>query len=333
MSVIVSEHRLDFVWHTFDPFIFCVHHQDAYPKGNAQLGPAMPLEGRDLGNDFSAKDGWSMYHGETVPGFPQHPHRGFETVTIARQGFIDHSDSLGARARFGHGDAQWLTAGRGIVHSEMFPLTQSDAVNPVELFQIWLNLPAAQKMSPPHFSMLWSAQIPHLQKDGAQLKTYAGQFPNLPPPPAPPPHSWAAKKENDLAIWTVRLEPNSTLTLPPAKIGTTRTIYLFKGEQMALNGEAIAVKNGYRVAPTVPIRLSTTKTPAELLVLQGKPIAEPVVNYGPFVMNSREEIRTAFAEYNQTQFGGWPFASPAPNHGKEARRFAVHANGKREEPT
>ena len=90
-----------------------------------------------------------MYHGSTVPGFPEHPHRGFETITFARKGFIDHSDSLGAAARFGRGDVQWMTAGSGVVHSEMFPLLSPDGPNTVELFQIWMNLPAADKMVEP----------------------------------------------------------------------------------------------------------------------------------------------------------------------------------------
>ena len=109
-------------WQTHDPFLFCVHHIDLYPAGNDRLGPAAPLGGREIGQDFEGKDGWRMYHGDVVPGFPQHPHRGFETVTIVRTGYIDHSDSLGATARFGMGDVQWLTAGSGVVHSEMFPL-------------------------------------------------------------------------------------------------------------------------------------------------------------------------------------------------------------------
>src|ERR1700723_1310598 len=121
--------KIGFPWATPDPFLFCVYHEDAYPNGNALLGPDASLNGRNLGQDFAGKDGWRMYHGRTVPGFPAHPHRGFETVTIVRRGHIDHSDSLGATARFGSGDVQWLTAGGGIVHAEMFPLLEAGKPN------------------------------------------------------------------------------------------------------------------------------------------------------------------------------------------------------------
>ena len=147
---------LGFPWETADPFLFCAHHDDAYPAGNGRFGPQASMAGREPGSDFSRKDGWSMYHGDGVPGFPAHPHRGFETVTIVRRGLIDHADSLGASARFGEGDVQWLTAGKGIVHSEMFPLLDDASPNPVELFQIWLNLPARSKMAEPHFKIIWS---------------------------------------------------------------------------------------------------------------------------------------------------------------------------------
>src|SRR5258706_10945289 len=151
---------LGFPWETFDPFLFCVHHDDAYPAGNEQLGPAASLAGRDIGQDFAGKDGWRMYHGDVIPGFPQHPHPGFETVTIVRRGIIDHSDSLGATARFGAGDVQWLTAGEGIVHAEMFPLRERTKPNPLELFQIWLNLPSAGKLVKTPFSLLWGRRVP-----------------------------------------------------------------------------------------------------------------------------------------------------------------------------
>src|SRR3954469_3268547 len=150
MSRVVDVSPLSFPWQPLDPFLACMHHDDAYPAGNEKLGPNASLAGRRIGMDFDGKDGWNMYHGDVVPGFPSHPHRGFETVTIVREGLIDHADSLGAAARFGGGDVQWLTAGGGVVHAEMFPLLRRDAKNPLELFQIWLNLPAADKLEPAH---------------------------------------------------------------------------------------------------------------------------------------------------------------------------------------
>src|SRR4029077_15928934 len=130
------------------------------------MGPNASLAARDLGMDFAGADGWRMYHGSVVPGFPQHPHRGFETVTFVRQGFIDHSDSLGATARFSRGDVQWLTAGQGIVHCEMFPLLDEHGPTLGALLQIWLTLPGREKMGVPFFPMLWAPDTPrHVARD------------------------------------------------------------------------------------------------------------------------------------------------------------------------
>src|SRR4051812_38044670 len=232
-SAIVRIHPLGFPWETIDPFLFCVHHHDAYPKGNGAFGPAASLAGRDIGQDFAGRDGWNMYHGERVPGFPSHPHRGFETVTIVRKGLTDHSDSLGAAARFGGGDVQWLTAGRGIVHAEMFPLLGTAGANPLELFQIWLNLPASSKMADPHFTMFWSEDIPHrsvvdahgrtteialvagaLEASRAGADTVDAGRSGRAQALAPPPDSWAARPEADVAIWTIRMEARARWTLP-----------------------------------------------------------------------------------------------------------------------
>jgi quercetin 2,3-dioxygenase len=328
--------RLGFPWHTADPFLFCVHHDDAYPKGNEAMGPAASLTGRAIGNDFEGKDGWRMYHGDTVPGFPQHPHRGFETVTIARRGFIDHSDSLGATARFGEGDAQWLTAGKGIVHSEMFPLVKRDADNPVELFQIWLNLPRANKMVEPHFSMLWSPRIPVRELTDAKGRTsrvtiVAGAFDGTRPPP-PPPKSWASAAESDVAIWTLKLSAGASVTLPPAKAGSNRVLYFFRGERLTVSGEPLPRGVGIAVQADVPCVLENADVEAEVLVLQGRPLGEPVVQYGPFVMNTQQEIREAFADYQRTQFGGWPFDRDDPVHAREQTRFARRPDGSVETP-
>jgi len=319
-------------WQTADPFLFCVHHIDHYPKGNDRLGPAAPLAGHAIGADFNNPEGWSMYHGDVVPGFPQHPHRGFETVTIVRTGYIDHSDSAGATARFGMGDVQWLTAGSGIVHSEMFPLLDAGGPNNLELFQIWLNLPAAHKMVPPYFSMLWDKDIPRVRERGpngaAVITVMAGALGGVQPLP-PPPDSWAADPAAELAIWSIALDAGATWTAPAAKDGAaTRTLHLFKGAGARVGGRDVTGPSAIRVHADRPAFIEATEGPVEILLLQGRPIGEPVAQYGPFVMNSRAELETAFADYQRTQFGGWPFPDNAPVFPRDAGRFARHADGR-----
>ena len=321
-------------WPTLDPFLFCVHHDDDYPAGDGQMRPKASLEGRAIGHDFGGKDGWSMYHGDTVPGFPQHPHRGFETVTVARRGYIDHSDSLGAAARFGEGDLQWMTAGKGVVHSEMFPLLREDARNPTELFQIWLNLPAASKMAQPHFSMFWKSKIPSVSlPNGVKLVSYAGALPDGQFPPAPPPSSWAANPSHDVAIWTIKLGPGSTWTLPAndsSDVG--RCLYLFAGGPVSFDGQQVDVRHVVQVNAGHNLTLKSGEASSELLMLQGRPIGEPVAQHGPFVMNSRDELAAAFADYRQTSFGGWPWSQQDPVHPNDEGRFARFPDGRVERP-
>ncbi|HEY4238789.1 MAG TPA: pirin family protein [Kofleriaceae bacterium] len=321
-------------WETADPFLFCVHHDDAYPAGDDRMAPAASLAGRDIGQDFAGKDGWRMYHGDVVPGFPGHPHRGFETVTIVRRGLIDHADSLGAAARFGAGDVQWVTAGKGIVHSEMFPLLDQGAPNPLELFQIWLNLPKADKMAPPHFTMLWNGDVPRVVTRDAEgreteIVVVAGTFGET-KPLAPPPHSWAARAEADLAIWTIRMAPGAETTLPAAQPGTNRTLFWFRGGALRVGDRALTGGAGISLVPDAEVPLVAGPDGAEFLLLQGRPIGEPVVQYGPFVMNTRAEIQQAFADFQRTRFGGWPWDTEAPTHGRDAGRFARHADGRHE---
>jgi hypothetical protein len=313
-----------------------VHHDDRYPAGNDRLGPAAPLAGRALGSDFEPRDGWRMYHGLVVPGFPQHPHRGFETVTVVRRGLLDHSDSLGAAARYGGGDVQWLTAGGGILHAEMFPLLRRDASNPLELFQIWLNLPSARKMVDPHFTMLWSHTIPRRvlldgQGRATEVTAIAGRLGDLRPPP-PPPSSWASAAGSDLAIWTIKMAPGAEWRLPAAASGTNRTLYAFRGAGLRAGARAIPAYHGVELRPDREIPLVNGAVESELLLLQGRPIGEPVVQHGPFVMNTRAEIEKAFADYRRTQFGGWPWPSDDPVHPREQGRFARHPGGRTERP-
>jgi len=331
-DVVLAIRELGFPWSTADPFLVCVHHDDAYPAGNEHMGPAATLEGRDLGQDFEGKDGWRMYHGAAVPGFPGHPHRGFETVTVVRRGLIDHADSLGAAARYGRGDVQWLTAGRGIVHAEMFPLLDRAAGNPLELFQIWLNLPRAQKMVEPHFAMLWNDQIPRrVVRDEAGRPTVvtvvAGRFGDAEPPP-PPPSSWAARADSHVAIWTIQMAAGAHLTLPAAPAGINRTLYFFRGSALRVGARDVPGGRAVELRADAEVALRAGPDESELLLLQGRPIGEPVAQYGPFVMTTRQEIQQAFVDYQATRFGGWPWPSEEPVHPRDEGRFARHADGR-----
>ncbi len=336
LHAILQVRPLGFPWETLDPFLFCVYHDDRYPKGNAQFGPNASLAGRNLGQDFAGTDGWRMYHGHTVPGFPSHPHRGFETVTIVRKGLIDHSDSLGATARFGGGDVQWLTAGRGIVHAEMFPLLDTAGPNPLELFQIWLNLPARSKMADPHFTMFWAERIPHhVATDASGHRTevacIAGRLAvaDMAEPLAPPPDSWAAQADADLAIWTLKMAPGAHWTLPAAAgEGTRRMLYFFKGASVVIDGQQVDQHAAIELRAAQSVVLINGSEPGEFLLLQGRPIGEPVAQYGPFVMNTQAELQQAFDDYRRTEFGGWPWPDNAPVHGAQQLRFAKHADGR-----
>ena len=332
-ATILCIQPLGFPWKTLDPFLFCVHHLDAYPPGNESMGPAASLAGRDMGQDFAGKDGWSMYHGQTIPGFPSHPHRGFETVTITRQGLIDHSDSLGATARFGGGDVQWLTAGKGVVHCEMFPLVHTDKPNPAELFQIWLNLPAKNKMVDAHFTMFWREDIAHVQSIDANARTTdvtcvagnLGDAKGLPPPP----DSWASNGDADLAIWTIKMQAGARWTLPGATgNGTRRMMYFFKGSALDIDGQAVPPSSAVELKAGANAELVCGDDMTELLLLQGRPINEPVAQHGPFVMNTQAEIQQAFADYRRTEFGGWPWPASDPVHPRAQGRFAKHADGR-----
>lgn len=320
--------ELGFPWTGLDPFIFTVHHLDRYPEGNEEQGPAASLTGRQIGMDFSYQDGWSMYHGDRVPGFPQHPHRGFETVTVVRRGYVDHSDSLGATARYGEGDVQWLTTGAGIQHSEMFPLIEQDTPNTLHLFQIWLNLPPQSKMVPAYFGMLWNEEIPTLEFPGATVDVIAGSLDGH-DAPKPPPDSWASQPGSDMAIWVIRVEPGGTWTMPAHSEGLNRVLHCHGGDSVSVGGSEIRADLGVRLASDQSAEIiNTGSEPAEFLLLQGRPIGAPVIQMGPFVMNTSDEIQTAMMDYRATQFGGWPWTSPSPVHARSEGRFALHADGK-----
>jgi hypothetical protein len=218
----------------------------------------------------------------------------------------------------------------------MFPLLDRERDNPLELFQIWLNLPSGDKFVDPHFAMFWDDRVPRIAiADAAgrtsEITVVAGAIGGA-RAPAPPPRSWAARAESDVAIWTIKMEAGATLTLPAARAGSNRMLYFFRGSSLAIGGRSIAPRSAVVLAAEIDAMLENGPEPGEVLVLQGRPIGEMVVQHGPFVMNSPAEIEQAFADYRRTGFGGWPWPSDGPVHGRDEARFAKHADGRVDAP-
>ena len=326
---------LGFPWETQDPFLFCAYHRDEYPMGNSEMGVnSEELIGRNIGQDFVIKNGWRMYHGSNIPGFPYHPHRGFETITINKEGVVDHSDSLGAAGRFKAGDVQWMTAGKGIQHSEMFPLINEDKGNPLEIFQIWLNLPKVSKMVEPHFKMLWNEDVPVINyKDESNkitsIEVIAGKI-NTITALTPNPDSWAANLNNSVGVYTVKMDAGANWILPKTNSDANRSVFFYKGDTIKLEDKSIPANHVLELEASENIVIQNGNEAAYFLILEGKPIGEPVVQHGPFVMNTQEEIREAMSDYGKTQFGGWPWSEKEVIHSRDKGRFALHSNGKEE---
>jgi len=323
---------------TGDPYLFCVYHKDEYPPGNDKMEAPFPGNG----HDFNPSNPYRMYHGKRIPGFPQHPHRGFETITATLEGIIDHADSAGNGGRYGEGDLQWMTAGEGIVHSEMFPLVKTDDNNTLRFFQIWLNLPAKSKMTKPSFAMHWAPNIPKYNSEDkkATATIFVGQneyFPgtsntaNLPPP-----KSWASDASNDVVLMHIRILPGGEIVIPKAKESNVNRslFYIEGGSGMLVDGKSIKERRSLAMDSTLDcvLKLPSNHTiPGEFLWLQGKPIDEPVAQYGPFVMNTEKEIHQCFRDYEKTKFGGWPWPRDDMVFPSHKGRFAIF-DGKESHP-
>jgi redox-sensitive bicupin YhaK (pirin superfamily) len=322
--------HIDFHWPTQEPFLFCAHHLDYYPAGSNEQGlNPTHFSGRQLGSDFEEKDGFRIYHGAEVPGFPVHPHRGFETITIVRRGYADHADSLGASGRYGEGDVQWMTAGSGVQHSEMFPLIHKDKENTLELFQIWLNLPKKNKMVQPEFKMLWSNAIPKIKHENVEISIICGEYAGTRYFEAPK-NSWAADPKNDVNILLVKIDKGGTFTYPSKNL-VNRSLYFYNGNGVTLNGRKISGKQSLFLEPEKEFTIEASDT-NEFLILEAKPIGEPVFQHGPFVMNSRDEIVQTIREYQSTEFGGWKWTREDMIHGPGTERFAKYPDGRIEKP-
>ncbi len=228
-------------------------------------------------------------------GVGAHPHRGFETVTIVYDGEVSHRDSTGAGGTIGPGDVQWMTAASGIVHEEFHSEAYARSGGPFRMVQLWVNLPARDKMAPPGYQGITAAQTPTVAlPDGAgTVRLLAGAFQGATGP---------AKTFTPMQVWDVQLKAGHTVTLP-APAGHTTVPLVYQGRvktadgQEAGDAEMIVYERGGEGVQLTALADTT------LLWLCGEPIDEPVVGYGPFVMNTPQEIQQAFADFQSGLMG------------------------------
>lgn len=306
-----------------DPFLFTAHHLDHFPRGDENMAP---LAGA------TAQGPFNMYYGEVIPGFPAHPHTGFETITIVDSGIVDHFDSLGNSGRYGHGDVQWLSTGHGVQHAEMFPLVNQDSDNPLELFQIWFNSSAAQKQAPAAYKMMWAEHIPHVHHQDSMgkqtdVRVLSGQFNGIAAIERPQ-YSWAHAAENKVNILMLNMQAGASITIPATSATSTRFCYFYRGSTLNVDGESIDERYLLELKPDADVVLQAGDQEAKIMWLEGEPIGEPVAMRGPFVLNSEQELNEAFARFRATQFGGWPWHQADPSFPREQERFASYDKGK-----
>jgi redox-sensitive bicupin YhaK (pirin superfamily) len=204
-----------------------------------------------------------------------------------------------------------------------------------KIFQIWLNLPRKSKMAPPAFAMHWAEKLVKVPGvAGAQATIYAGRLGDIDGHVTPPPHSWAVDPANDVAVAVFSLPAGgSRFTIPASPYGDAinRVLYVTDaGRGMSVGGKRLSGPAAVtlRAGEACELVNGDAGVDGQALLLQGRPIGEPVAQYGPFVMNTRQELQQAFNDYQRTQFGGWPWPDDAPVHGAEPRRFARHADGR-----
>ena len=238
-------------------------------------------------------------------GVGEHPHRGFETVTIVYQGEVAHRDSAGNSGVIGPGDVQWMTAAAGVLHDEFHSPAFTRAGGALEMAQLWVNLPAKHKMSPPRYQGILSAQIPEtlLPAGAGRVRVIAGACAGQTGP---------AATFSDLNVWDLRLKEGRevTLTVPrghSAALAVLRGAVVANGSRETRDAELVLFE---QAGAEILVKASTEST---LLVLSGAPIAEPIVGYGPFVMNTREEIETAMMDFRQGKFGRLPQPEMPPD--------------------
>ncbi|MFV8984247.1 pirin family protein [Serratia fonticola] len=275
---------------------FLVNSLFSYNELGAEMSPFLLL-------DHAAPTKFRSHSGRR--GVGQHPHRGFETVTIVYQGEVEHRDSTGSGGVIGPGDVQWMTAASGILHEEFHSKDFSQKGGTIEMVQLWVNLPAKDKMAAPGYQTLLNQDIPvvPLADNAGQVRVIAGNYGG---------HAGPARTFSPINVWDMKLNAGRT-TILRVEEGHTLAVVMLHGA-ILVNGEQIVRETQMvlldRAGDSITLEANGD---VSLLVLSGEPIDEPIVGYGPFVMNNEAEIQQAFRDFNSGQFGAMPLTTSGSN--------------------
>ncbi len=295
---------IDMHWDTEDPFLFASHHEDDYPKGNRQQAPPLhEIAGRNLGRDYEQRMGFRMYHGKVVPGFPMHAHWGYETLTLAEKGLVDHHDNMGISGRFGNGDAQWICASSRYSHNEMYPLSNQEDRNPNDITQIMINLPLELKNRENAVNTVWRGDIPRASGPGWSAKVLCGRFGNA-SASSPSPETWATEGHG-VRIIRFEMEPGSELTIDPSAESAGRNLYIISGNGVKILGTDVSVDSRVKILTSEEIKINNGDAPTVMWLLEGVPIKQKMSMFGPVCLGDLAQVRAGMDEIRKNEYHEW----------------------------
>lgn len=318
-------------WDTEDPFFFASHHEDDYPHGNRQQAPPLgEISGRNLGRDYTKRLGFRMYHGKVVPGFPMHAHWGYETITLAEKGYVDHFDNMGIQGRFGFGDVQWVCASSRYSHNEMYPLTDQEGRNPNDITQIMLNLPLESKNLDNSVNTVWGSDVPVVEGEGWTAKVICGTFGGA-TAVSPSAHSWS-HGENGVRIVRFALEPGATLTIDPSVDGAGRNLYFVSGDTATVMGEGVRGGSRVKFLENRDAEVVNGGEPSVMWLLEGRPIGQRMSSFGPVCLGTVKEVRAGLDEIRVNEYGEWPWEIVDRTQPLGTDRFIRYPDGTERRP-
>ena len=287
--------RIGMHWDTEDPFIFASHHEDDYPAGNRQQAPPLQeIGGRDLGRDYEKRLGYRMYHGKVVPGFPMHAHWGYETVTLAEVGYVDHFDNMGIEGRFGFGDVQWVCASSRYSHCEMYPLADQENRNPNEI-----------KNGKNSVRTVWASDVKKASGDGWTAKVICGSFGGV-SATSPGSLSWS-HGDNGVRIIRFSMDPGSELVIDPALDGAARNLYFVSGKDAVIMGVPVEAENRVKILENTDVTVMNGDEPSVLWLLEGRPIGQKMASFGPVYLPTLKDVRAGLDEIRLNEYHEWPW--------------------------